>query len=154
MSLYRQPGRVASRTLVLGVAAALVVGLGGGYAIGRATAPEKTLSGNVAELRGALRPAREGIELSATEYAQAVKGGRVVAPTEYQAATADVARARSAVAGARDDLRALDPHAAADLDAAVGALGAAIAAKAGAAEVGRLSDRAGRALEAALPTAP
>src|SRR5919202_3674582 len=109
MSLYRQAGRTSGRTLAIAAVVALVVGLAGGYALGRATAPKPTLAEQVADLRTALGPAQEGLELSATEYPQAVRGGRVVAPTEYAAAKADVQRAKDAIAGARADLRALQP---------------------------------------------
>ena len=108
MSLYRQAGRTSGRTLLIAAAVALLVGLVAGYALGRGTAPESTLADQVADLRTTLGPASEGIELSATEYPQAVRNGRIVAPTEYQAAKADVQRAKDAVAAARADVRALD----------------------------------------------
>jgi len=108
MSLYRQAGRTSGRTLVIAAVVALVVGLAGGYAIGRATAPKPTLADKVADLRSSLGPAQEGIELSATEYPQAVRDGRIVAPTEYAAAQSDVQRARDAISGARADVHVLD----------------------------------------------
>src|SRR3954454_1699914 len=107
MSLYRQPGRVAARTLALAALAALVAGLIAGFALGRVTAAAPTLADKVAELRTELRPADQGIELTATEYAQAVRGGQVTAPTEYGAAQADVRRVRDVLATTRADLRAL-----------------------------------------------
>lgn len=150
MSLYRQPGRVASRTLALAAAVALVVGVAGGYAIGRATAPGPTVAKAVAALRGDLRPVEQGVLLAPTEYGQAVKGGRVVAPTEYGAAQADVQRAQDAVDRSRAELSALDAAKAQALERAVAALRAAVARKADAAEVQRLADEAGRALVAAV----
>src|SRR4051812_27525619 len=109
MSLYRQAGRASGRTLAIAAGVALVVGLAAGFAIGRASAPEPTLADRVADLRAKLGPAREGIELSATEYEQAVRDGRVVAPTEYGAAKADVDRAPAAAAPSAAALPAPDP---------------------------------------------
>lgn len=150
MSLYRQPGRVAARTLALAAAGALVVGLAGGYAIGRATAPAPTVAKAVAALRGHLRPVEQGIVLAPTEYGQAVKGGRVVAPTEYEAARADVQRAQDAVDRSRAELSALDAARAQALERAVATLRAAVARKADAAEVQRLAAAAEQALVAAV----
>jgi hypothetical protein len=148
VSLYRQPGRVAARTLALLGVAALVVGLAGGFALGRGTAPEPSLADRVADLRQELQPADQGLELTATEYAQAVRAGRVVEPTEYRAAQADVQRVRDTIAGARADLRALAPARAAALDRAVGVLASAVDRRAPPAEVRRLSGRARAALRA------
>jgi hypothetical protein len=150
MSLYRQAGRTSGRTLLVAALVALLVGLAGGYALGRATAPEPTLADKVSDLRGELGPAQEGIELSATEYPQAVRDGKVVAPTEYQAAKADVQRVADALAGARADVRALDQARAARLEQAVAALGAAVQRKADPDQVKQLSDAASTALAAVL----
>jgi hypothetical protein len=150
MSLYRQAGRASGRTLAIAAAAALVVGLAVGFAIGRASAPEPTLADKVADLRAKVGPAREGIELSATEYAQAVRDGRVVAPTEYGAAKADVQRAADAVAGARADLRALDRDRAARVDQSIAALGAAVGRRADPATVRRLAVVASAQLRVAI----
>jgi hypothetical protein len=150
MSLYRQAGRTSGRSLLIAAVAALVVGLLAGFALGRSTAPKPTLADKVADLRVTLGPAQEGIELTATEYGQAVRGGRVVAPTEYQAARADVTRAADAVARARADLRALDPARAAALERAVAALRAAVARRTDPPTVRRLSDAAAAALVAVL----
>jgi|SRR6185312_7409682 len=150
MSLYRQAGRTSGRTLLIAALVALVVGLAGGYALGRATAPDPTLADKVADLRAQLGPAAEGLELSATEYPQAVRGGKVVAPTEYQAAKSDVQRVSDALTGSRADIQALDPARAAKLDQAVAALRSAIDSKADPGQVKQLSSDASTALNAVL----
>src|SRR3954452_2675842 len=139
MSLYRQAGRAGGRTLAIAGAVALVVGLAAGFAIGRASAPEPTLADRVADLRAKLGPAREGIEASAPEYEGAVRDGRVVAPTEYGAAKADVERAAAAVAASRADLRALDRDRAARVDQSLAALRGAGRRRADPATVRRLA---------------
>src|ERR1700741_1344967 len=126
MSVYRQAGRTSGRTLLIAGLVALVGGLVGGYAIGRAASPDPTLADKVADLRSQLGPAAEGLELSATEYPQAVHGGEIVAPTEYQAAKSDVQRATKAISGASADVQALDPARAAKLNQTVAALRSAI----------------------------
>jgi hypothetical protein len=152
MSLYRQAGRASGRTVAVAAVVACVVGLALGFALGRLLAPEPTLADKVADLRTKLAPAREGIELSATEYAQAVRNGRVVAPTEYSAAKADVQRAADALAASRADLRALGATEAAALERAVADLQAAVSRRADLATVRRLGVAASAQLRAALGT--
>jgi hypothetical protein len=149
VSLYRQAGRMTARTVALASAGALVVGLLVGFAAGRGTGDDATLAGEVRELRTKLRPARAGVEQTAVEYGPSVRGGRVVAPTEYRAAQASVSRAREVVAGVRGDLRALGAERAAAVERSVGALAEAVDAKRARAEVDRLA----RAAEAAIAAA-
>lgn len=144
MSLYRQPGRFGTRTIAIAAGAALVAGLVLGFALGRSTAPDPTLAEKVAGLRTALAPAREGVELVATEYPQAVRGGQVVAKTEYAAAKADVQRARAAVDAQVADLRAVGK--AATLQHALTDLATAVDQRAEPARVRQLGDAANAAL--------
>jgi hypothetical protein len=148
VSLYRQPGRVATRTLAVVGVAALVVGAAIGFAVGRSTKSEPSLRSQVADVRAAIAPARDGLELVQTEYAQAVRGGKVVAQTEYAAAKADVQRARDAVAKHGADLAALDPAGTALLRQRLAALAQAVDAKADATEFAARARAAQRALDA------
>jgi hypothetical protein len=150
MSLYRQARGSSPRVLVVvGVVAVLVGGLAG-FALGRSSAPDPSLADQVADLRERLAPAGEAIELTTTEYPQAVEGDRVVEPTEYQAAKSDVQRARDTVASAYADLEAVDPAAADRLRRAVAALGAGVARRASEGQVDRLARLARDALEPVL----
>jgi hypothetical protein len=149
VSLYRQPGRVAGRTLALVAVAALVVGLAAGFAIGRASKSEPSLASQVGDLRGRLAPAREGLELVPTEYPQGVRGGRVVSAPEFGGAQSAVKRAQTTIAANRDDIRALSIARAEALDRAVAALAAAMNAHRDPAEVKRLEAAAIAALQAA-----
>jgi hypothetical protein len=142
MSLYRRPGRFATRTLVLAAAGAVVIGLVAGFVLGRTTASSPTLAEKVADLREQLVPATSGLELTATEYGQAVRGGRVVAPTEYGAARSDLARVRATLAAARADLVALDRAGAEALDAAVARVDAGVRQRVDPREVRRRAEAA------------
>jgi surface antigen len=149
VSLYRQAGRASSRTVLVAAVAALVVGGIAGFLLGRSTAPKPSLAEKVADLRTSLAPAREGLELAATEYGQAVRAGRVVAPTEYGAAKADVQRASDTIARNAADIRALGAARAAALDRAMAVLRNDVSRRADPATVRRLSDAASAALRAA-----
>jgi hypothetical protein len=150
VSLYRQPGRIAGRTLVIVGIAALVVGLAAGFAAGRASKSDPSLSSQIAELRSSLSPARDGLELVPGEYAQGVQGGKVVSAPEYGGAQAAVRRAQDTVAANRADLRALGAAEADALEKAIAELSAAMASKQEPAEVKRLAEAATAALAAAI----
>ena len=153
MSLYRQPGRARARTTTIIATVTLLVGGGIGYAIGAAASggdDDVSVSEAVAHLRRDLQPVANGLELVTTEYPQGVEDGRVVAQTEYEAAKADVARARRVVADHADDLQALVPDRAADLQRTLAALASALETRADEAGVERLAGQATDALRAVL----
>lgn len=127
MSLYRQTGEARRRrrrnialgavgVLLIVVAIVLAATSGGGT-----SAADRAKDANAAVMR-----AQDGLELLSTEYGQAVRGGRVVAPTEYAAAKADVARAEEALDGQRSELAARDAAALRRADAALAAVAAAV----------------------------
>jgi hypothetical protein len=150
VSLYRQPGRARARTTAVVAAITLVVGGGIGFAIGAASGgdDEVSVSEAVAQLRRDLQPVANGLELVTTEYPQGVKDGRVVAQTEYEAAKADVARARDTVADHAEDLQALAPERAAALQRTLADLAGALDTRADEASVDRLVRQATEQLEA------
>jgi hypothetical protein len=131
MSLYRQAGRARrTRRIAIGAAVAVVAivvlvivlaGSGGG---------PPSHAERVASARSAAGEALDGIELLTVEYGQAVKGGRVVAPTEFGAAKADVQRARESLADHQADFEAVDPAAYRRASDALGALAATVARRA------------------------
>jgi hypothetical protein len=149
VSLYREPGRVASRTIAIAAVVTLVAGLAIGYAIGHSGSDGSSLASQLSDLRGRLEPAREGIELAPGEYAQGVSGGRVVSAPEYGGARDAVKRAAQTVASNRSDLRALSVARAAALDRAIEELTTAMEQHVDAARVKRLAAAAGAALRAA-----
>lgn len=145
MSLYREASR-RRRLPLLVAAAALAVGVPTGFGIGRATAPEPTVADALERVRAELRTARDALELLAIEYPQAVSDGRVTAPTEYDAALADLRRARDAFERARDDLAAITPAAAARVDRLLADVAALVDRKAPAAQVAARAREAEQAL--------
>jgi hypothetical protein len=109
MSLYRVASRRSRLLGLLAPVIALAVGLLGGFLLGRASAPEASIADALADPAADVAEARNALEVLTIEYPQAVSNGAVRAPTEYDAARADVRRAREALASA-DDLAALDPE--------------------------------------------
>ena len=142
MSLYNEAGRRSTRRAVVAGVAALVIGLGAGFAIGRSSAGDPSATEVVAQLRDDLAPVRGGLELVPTEYEQ-VRGG---AGTESAAVEGDLARIRSGLRAAAPDLRALDPQGLENVEVNVAALASAVDGRAPAAEVERLAEAATTAL--------
>jgi hypothetical protein len=110
VSLYRQPGQARRRRRVIAAcaAAAIVVLAALAVVIAGGGGPPSHAE-RIAAARSAAGQALDGLELVEIEYGQAVKGRRIVASTEYDAARADVQRAKDALVEHRDDLLALDP---------------------------------------------
>ena len=132
MSLYREAGRARrKRRIAVGAAIAavlvvvLVVVLASSGGSGPPSHPQR-----VASARSAAAEALDGIELLTVEYGQAVRGGRVVAATEFGAAKADVLRARQSLADHRADFEAVDPAAYRRAEQALGTLAATVGRRA------------------------
>jgi hypothetical protein len=149
VSLYRQAGRASARSAVVAAVAALLLGFGVGYLVRGGGEESPSLRAAVSELRERLGPVRAGLDLVTVEYPQAVRGGRVIAGTEYAAAQADVARARKGFAAVRGDLAVLDPRRTREAAAALDRLAALVDRRAPASQV----VAAARTAEAALPLA-
>jgi hypothetical protein len=146
VSLYRQAGASRAR-LAVAVALAAVVGVAGGFAIGRASAPEPTLEELVSDARDDARPALSSLELVGIEYAQAVQpAGGVNSATEYEAAVDHAAAAASAIDGATA-LETVDPQAVEAARERLAELEAAIAEEAPPGEIDDLIGAARAAVE-------
>jgi hypothetical protein len=131
MSLYRQAGRTRRNRriaaggagVVVAVAVLVIVlaGSGGG---------PPSHAARVKAARSAAAEALDGVELLTVEYGQAVRGGRVVAGTEFAAAKADVLRARQSLADHAADLDAVDAAARVRAQDALAALAATVGRRA------------------------
>jgi hypothetical protein len=131
VSLYRQAGRARrNRRIAIGagIAAIAFVVLVVVLASGGGGPP--SYGERVASARSAAAEALDGIELLTVEYGQAVRGGSVVAATEFGAAKADVQRARQSLSGHRADFEAVDAAAFRRASDALGALAATVARRA------------------------
>ena len=142
MSLYRQPGAARARVIAIVAGVALLAGLGIGYALGNGGDAEPSAGAVVDALRSDLRPVANGLELLPNEYAQAFRGSG----NEGAGVTGALGRIRAGLRDALPDLRALAPARARELERAVSALEQAVRARKPPAEVGRLAQRAARAL--------
>jgi hypothetical protein len=132
MSLYREAGRARrKRRIAVGAAIAVVVVVVLVVVLASSgSSGPPSHSQRVASARSAAAEALDGIELLTVEYGQAVRGGRVLAPTEFAAAKADVQRARQTLADHRADFEAADPAAYRRTEQALGALAATVARRA------------------------
>jgi hypothetical protein len=126
MSLYRQAGGRNTRALVAALLAGVLLGGLVGFLIGHGSADQPSAAELVADARAELQPAADGLELVAIEYRGAVKGGKVVAETEYQATVDAVSRVDDTLTASAEDMRAIDPAGYAAATAAVGRLANAV----------------------------
>jgi hypothetical protein len=130
MSLYREAGRARRRrriaigagVLVVVIAVIVVLLSGGGG--------PPTHADRVKAAQAAASEALDGVEIVTVEYPQAVRGGRVVAATEFAGAKADVQRARQQLEQQRADFEAVDPAAYRRAEDALGTLAATVARRA------------------------
>jgi hypothetical protein len=132
VSLYRQAGRRTRRNRRIAVGAAVAVVAIAVLVIVLASSGggPPSHAKRVASARSAAAEALDGIELLTVEYGQAVRGGRVVAATEFAAAKADVQRARQSLTNHRADFEAVDPAGYLRANNALGTLAATVARRA------------------------
>jgi hypothetical protein len=131
MSLYREAGRKRrNRRIAMGAAVAAAVIAVLIVVLATSGGGPPTHAQRVDSARSAANEALDGIELLTVEYGQAVRGGRVVAPTEFAAAKADVQRARQSLTGHQADFEAVDPTAYRRAEQALANLAATVARRA------------------------
>ena len=150
MSLYREAGGDARGGLVAG-AVALVIGLGAGYAIGISNTEEPSLTDSISALRGDLAPVTNGLDLLGGEYPQGVKGGEIVAQTEYDGSVSNVERINATFSDHAVELEQLDPKGTADLGSTLDELQRAVGSRASTEDVNRLRAEASSNLNGILP---
>jgi hypothetical protein len=148
MSLYRQVGGSRALAATLAGAIGLAVGAIAGLLIASSDG-DSSLRAEVVGLQDEVRPALSALELVPIEYRQAVRRGRVVSVTEYEASRAQVGRAREVLAERKDDFAVLGASDAAAADTAVESLARLVTRRASPAEVERAAAAAARAVELA-----
>jgi hypothetical protein len=109
MSLYREV-RGRPRRLLIAAAVILVLGLVGGFVLGRASKGEPSLAEKVSDFRDDAQQVADALEVLTVEYPQAVRSGHVAAQTEYTGAKKDVDRAQRAFEHIEGDLHAIFPQ--------------------------------------------
>ena len=130
MSLYREAGRARRRRrIAIGVAVAAIALVVLIVVLATSGGPPSHAD-RVKSAKSAASEALDGLEVLTVEYGQAVRGGRVVAATEFAAAKADVQRAQQSLADHRADFEAADPAAYGRAEQALGALAATVARRA------------------------
>jgi hypothetical protein len=154
MSLYREVGGLRRRRRLVAIAAAAVVVVAAVAVVLASSDSDPSPQDRADDARRALQEAGNGLELLEIEYAQAVRGGEVVAPTEYEAARSDLDRVRAALEDDRAALAAADARALTALGTQLDGLAASVRERASGERVaGQVADarRQLEALRAALP---
>jgi hypothetical protein len=139
MSLYREVGR-SRRDVAAALVAALAVGIGAGWAAGRATAPEPSLADAVADTRDRAGDVLAGLELVEIEYSQGT--------VEPAAARSAAERAQQSFSRVEAELRILDPAATERIGSLLGELEQLVGAGAPEAEVRSVVEEASQELRA------
>jgi hypothetical protein len=141
MSLYREPGR-AGRARAIAAAAVLLLALGVGFAVGRATAPEPSLGSELEQIRDGAATAADALELVSIHYGAANA-------TTRQAAREQLQRAQQQFAEVEPELAMIDAAGTEHARSAIERLARLVEQGAPANDV----DRAARAAEDAVTAA-
>jgi hypothetical protein len=130
MSLYREAGRHRrNRRIAIGAAIAAIALIVLIVVLATSGGPPSHAD-RVKSAKSAASEALDGIEVLTVEYGQAVRGGRVVAASEYGGAKGDVQRARASLTDHRADFEAVNPAAYRRALAALDALAVTVARRA------------------------
>ena len=148
MSVYREPATRRARAAGIAAVLALLVGAVAGFLAGRASVDETSLEEEIGDVQEEIRPALNALELVGIEYPEGVRGGRVVAETEYRAAESQADSAAAALDAARDDLELLSPEATRRAGRAIAELQRMIGERAEPEAVQRTAREASSSLEA------
>jgi hypothetical protein len=149
MSLYREPGRRRAAPIVTAAVAFALLGGLAGFLIGSSGDEETSLEDALAQAQDDVRPALSELELVAIEYSEAVRDGRVVAETEYQASIDHVARSREVFEGVSEELRPVSPEEVTSTERHLEELGVAVERRAPTPQVTRLVGQTDAAIRAA-----
>lgn len=142
MSLYREAG-ARRKTILIAIGVALLVGLIGGFVLGRSSVGEPKAADVIERLRADLGPVGNGLELLPREYEQAQAGSGA----EGVGVKGNVDRIVASLDAALPDLKALDPAGAQELEGAVTSLAGAVGGNAPPAQVKQLAEAASSALK-------
>ena len=149
MSVYREPARRRARAAAVAALIGVLSGALVGYIVGRETVDEPTLDERVGELQDRVRPALNALELVGIEYSEAVRGGRVVAETEYLAAQAQAERVAATLDDNREELDLISARETAAAERSLEELERRIADRVDSGAVRRTADASAAALAAA-----